>query len=1453
MNGYNRLFAAVRVALGALGGFNATGAFNAFSVLTEGPRAYAKGKTVLTAAAALALLPAVTAAASLELKGDETTTYDGQTVTLESITTQTATTEVDVDPELVLKGGARVTVEGNAVLAEGAQLLIDRNLDKSYAGGSAASVLIVKGKLTLSKRVTPSETPLIDASEDHVEGAKLEAGELELNYDGMMHVKGHLASGTSDSSGRRATLTTNKLTISTWSRLKFSAADLDLGDVTITVHDAGLSFDPFSLDAVRLDEKSTVKMSSFTMTVDTADTTNSSNYMNSAVFGFADVDVSGDVTLKGYAGLSVGIGSATAPGWLKDADGNLLTDGKGNYLGARNRFTARAISLEETAKTDRFAGSYAAAFANTDVTVESASVKNGGVLSFTSQDNFYGISLADSEARGTVRGTLSLSSTAADASTLAVLNGATLTVQGATTVTGNGSIAVTGAAAQKWMNAEMEYQDTSLRSAAQFASVELNGETYAQDGTVSDSYCSGSSARLCATRADVTVTGALDLKRRSSVSLTDATLKAGSLSLEYKSQVTADEDSTLTVGSLAMVGNADVAPKLTSEGILKVTENAVIGKETHLGSSSTLAETLSAKTLTVGGALTTYSGTVTVTDQLAAGQVRVAGGAVQSASLKAASGTVIEGITVSGGTLSVTGAAGATGALTLRSTVADGTFTNADEVAAKDVTANVLKNSGNLTVVNMLSLTGETGASEITAGAVTAKVLGGSAADLTVSGGALEVTEVANLKNLTLSAGVVTTGSLKVTEKLTVQEGTAVNAGDVKAGTVVTASTVTATSLEAAAIENTGDLTVEGILILGSGDSALSGGSVKAGSLAALGNVAVTDSSLEVTGGAILADGKTLSVGSSSASGKFTAASLSINGGTVVLDPDWTQTESTGAFALAAADGAAGELDGTVIVGRNSQLMIGAATTDKLTAAFSSLGEESEKRTAHTFGENDVQAVLYAGQRISMTSDDTLAVKGSVTDASAVAGIGKGVTVGANSLLIVDGSLATSTLAVISTEDTNVLFTLEDGSLLYVDHANSSHQGVRVASGFVFSESEIAAVEEAGGFGAVSRIYEYRTHSLEGNALTLFFDTLPDAGDLFCLMPDTGLAVSGGAASGTLAGERVNALIDSTNGLTDDEVRQGFNKIALMGAAGGTQTAAFNASTMVTGAIAAHTLQDRDPDIDRSSAAWVTLSGMTSEADDYRAGCGTCSAVFGWKSDLTGLTAGIDYTKEHLTAGLAASVGMGSVRANGAASGTKNSVTYFGAHVYGVYEGEYLDTSAVAGVTILRSELTQSGYKARPTTAALTASVQWEKGLPLGQYLTVTPHIGVKYTRLTGARFTAGGFAYGASDANLLEVPAGVRLTGNFETADGTRWQPLLDVSYRRNFGGTAVGQRIGAAGLDTFDAFDAQVLGRHTYGVTAGLRATGDAHSMDFAYGIKAGEGGRRDQTLRARYSYRF
>lgn len=333
-----------------------------------------------------------------------------------------------------------------------------------------------------------------------------------------------------------------------------------------------------------------------------------------------------------------------------------------------------------------------------------------------------------------------------------------------------------------------------------------------------------------------------------------------------------------------------------------------------------------------------------------------------------------------------------------------------------------------------------------------------------------------------------------------------------------------------------------------------------------------------------------------------------------------------------------------------------------------------------------------------------------------------------------------------------------------------------------------------------------------------------------------------------LGAERILALTSNT---TAAQANAAINGIALMGTASGAQTIAMNASNLLLDVVDSHgsVLAGYAHENARADL-WIDINGSFSKAGNYSAG----STNYGYKSDLTGVTVGGDYTFGNgYAAGLAVSFGKGSVRGQGNGAGIKNDVDYYGANLYGVWSTEYANVIGSVGYLQSKNEIKSQGYKGKPDVKVASVGVRVEKTLALNEAITVTPHVGVRYKHIKMDSFSTGGFDYRNEKANLVEVPFGVAFNANVKALCGADVKPFIDLTIAPNFGDRKVSNKVALSNTNVSDSFDAHIANNAMYNAKVGINATKGNHSLGFNYGIGSGNYGRVDQTLQAKYRYQF
>lgn len=500
-----------------------------------------------------------------------------------------------------------------------------------------------------------------------------------------------------------------------------------------------------------------------------------------------------------------------------------------------------------------------------------------------------------------------------------------------------------------------------------------------------------------------------------------------------------------------------------------------------------------------------------------------------------------------------------------------------------------------------------------------------------------------------------------------------------------------------------------------------------------------------------LSTGQTLEI----LSGSFIASSAELNGGMLYLDPAWNEEPSLGAIENP------GEIKSHIVVGQNSALTLGSKDTQLALTAL--------KQSGHDLAENDTKSVVYVASPVNLNGTNTILLDGKVEGGSDKVALptDSGVFVKAGGALIVNG--ATEGSSIIGTDGTDGStahkFVTESGSKVIVHNAIAG-KNVSIASGFHHME-----IKEGTTYETTNRVLGLDKISVDENG-ELVVGVNSDLSVISnVLMPNTVLAaVSGEKGIGV---DRINDLLSVYNGLEHAEVEKALNSIALMGVAGGAQTIAVNTADMIQDTLNLHGSKLASYDHEKAGPdLWIDVNGSFSKANDYSVGI----AKYGYKSDLTGVTIGGDYALGNgVAAGLAVSLGKGSVRGQGNGSGVKNDIDYYGINLYGVANTPFVNLIGTIGYLQSKNEIKQMGFKGKPDAKTFSIGVRAEKPLALNDRITVTPHIGVKYVHTKLDSFSAGGLTYKVDKANLVQVPFGVAFNANLEAPCGAKVKPFID------------------------------------------------------------------------------
>lgn len=205
------------------------------------------------------------------------------------------------------------------------------------------------------------------------------------------------------------------------------------------------------------------------------------------------------------------------------------------------------------------------------------------------------------------------------------------------------------------------------------------------------------------------------------------------------------------------------------------------------------------------------------------------------------------------------------------------------------------------------------------------------------------------------------------------------------------------------------------------------------------------------------------------------------------------------------------------------------------------------------------------------------------------------------------------------------------------------------------------------------------------------------------------------------------------------------------------------------------------------ATVWVTPLYSSFESDSFDMG----AQEGGVDADLFGIAVGADFkAAEALRLGVAFNVGSGDSDSEGDLASTSNDFDFLGASIYGGYEYGALAIMADLGYTMVSSDIDQSN-----AAGALSADIDstvFSVGVQ-GRYVfdvsgfDITPHLGVRYTRVDIEDYTVSGVIDGDSiDQSLVTFPVGVTFSKDIIAGD---WdvKPVFDLSVIPAAGDTDV------------------------------------------------------------------
>ena len=251
---------------------------------------------------------------------------------------------------------------------------------------------------------------------------------------------------------------------------------------------------------------------------------------------------------------------------------------------------------------------------------------------------------------------------------------------------------------------------------------------------------------------------------------------------------------------------------------------------------------------------------------------------------------------------------------------------------------------------------------------------------------------------------------------------------------------------------------------------------------------------------------------------------------------------------------------------------------------------------------------------------------------------------------------------------------------------------------------------------------------------------------------------------------------------------------------------------------------------------WLSPVYKSLESDSFDAD----GVNYGVDADLTGLVLGADFTAESgVRAGAYFNFGSGSIDGQGVGDQVSNDADYFGLGLYAGMTFGQMSLVADAGFTQVSNDVEQninhkdfSKAKASFDSSAVTLGLRGEYKLNVAT-MDVTPHLGVRYTRLAvdGYDAKADGYTVATTDVDTMQmfaIPFGVSISKDIVAGSWTI-KPVFDLTLTANAGDTDakldttfIGTKTIGLTSEAFDSF--------TYGATMGIDAK---YGENFSIGL--------------------
>ena len=655
------------------------------------------------------------------------------------------------------------------------------------------------------------------------------------------------------------------------------------------------------------------------------------------------------------------------------------------------------------------------------------------------------------------------------------------------------------------------------------------------------------------------------------------------------------------------------------------------------------------------------------------------------------------------------------------------------------------------------------------------------------------------------------------------------------------AGNLTATDVSLATLDLAGNATVNNLTL--TGVSAVDGSLTVTQALSSADNIQV-NGDLHADSLALTGSSKTVSVGQDgedSKSGLLDVNTLNLGNGSLIIDPAYRDNASVGfvkgAFASQSDTDLEINVSGDVGVGQNAIFVAGMRSDDaaaqEIIARYTNAIGSLDKNGNNQIDNGEFGALFIANGQYTVASntativDHTKTSAGFTTDFAGTTYNNK-FTLGNNSALFVTEEFAQDLLndntnAVIKFAANDGVLALSNDSKIYIDTALTADDTLNLVTGTDASVTGATAdtIEAANGLlqGNIASNGKVTFELVEATARAKLFNQSTPVQDL------TVKALNGDF-------EKAETGVEYLLLAAQDNGGQASEATARLAVYGGSVQATNLAQQAATDAV-----------VDRMSRAnpngslvfannaqggglWLSPVYKSHESDSFDAD----GMEYGVDGDLTGLVLGADSTTESgVRVGGYFNFGSADFDGQGIGEQVSSEADYFGFGLYAGMTFGQMSLVADAGFTQVSNDVEQNTGNAKYSkvtadvdSTAVTLGLRGEYKLNVAA-MDVTPHLGVRYTRLAVDSYDAksAGKVLATTDVDTMQmfsVPFGVTISKDIAAGSWTI-KPVFDLTLTANAGDTDAKLDttfIGATPVGlTSEAFDS-----FTYGATMGIDA---------------------------------